>query len=243
QALMIVRKRNFKDARFNEMIRDAMRISENDPAILNRTLAVDLMSYATLDEKEQVTLMLDQLSVEDGRFMEWSDEEGEGSLRKFMGRRPVTNAIVRRLPRFEEEFEAQLRARLEAEPLAIYCATASVAGSGKEELLPLLLKAASESEVPAVQHAAIASADTILSDLQREQDEVERLEQRARDSESKYLRYAERIIDRYDKNSDGALVEEEWKAMLMTPVDADADNDGRITTEEYGAFMENRANR
>lgn len=54
------------------------------------------------------------------------------------------------------------------------------------------------------------------------------------------LDYAKRIISRYDKNKDGALVASEWKSMLMNPAPADANKDGRITLQEYGFYLQNR---
>ena len=54
-------------------------------------------------------------------------------------------------------------------------------------------------------------------------------------------KYAERIISRYDKNKDGALVASEWKDMLMNPAPADANRDGRVTIQEYGFYIQNRA--
>ena len=53
----------------------------------------------------------------------------------------------------------------------------------------------------------------------------------------KYLSVAKRIIARRDKNKDGALTVSEWKTMLMSPVEADADKDGRITAVEYAQWM------
>lgn len=49
----------------------------------------------------------------------------------------------------------------------------------------------------------------------------------------KILRYAEKIIRRYDLNGDGVLTEDEYRAMQGEPHRADLDGDGRITAEEY----------
>ena len=55
--------------------------------------------------------------------------------------------------------------------------------------------------------------------------------------DEKYIKVGQRIIERYDKNGDNALTASEWEKMLMSPADADGNRDGRITVEEYGAWM------
>lgn len=57
----------------------------------------------------------------------------------------------------------------------------------------------------------------------------------------KLIKYAERIIVRYDKNNDNALTASEWGSMLMNPAPADANRDGRITIPEYAQWMHSRA--
>ncbi|MEX0824863.1 MAG: EF-hand domain-containing protein [Pirellulaceae bacterium] len=56
----------------------------------------------------------------------------------------------------------------------------------------------------------------------------------------KYLRYAEQIISRMDKNGDGVLIASEWKGELIDPQPADANSDGRVTVEEYVGWLQNR---
>lgn len=58
--------------------------------------------------------------------------------------------------------------------------------------------------------------------------------------DEKYIKVGQRIIERYDKNGDQALTASEWEKMLMSPADADGNRDGRITVEEYGAWMMSR---
>ncbi|WP_145417542.1 EF-hand domain-containing protein [Planctomycetes bacterium K23_9] len=59
--------------------------------------------------------------------------------------------------------------------------------------------------------------------------------------DDKLVRYAERIIGRYDKNKDGALVASEWGSMLMNPAPADGNRDGRVTIEEYAIYLQSRS--
>ena len=50
-------------------------------------------------------------------------------------------------------------------------------------------------------------------------------------------KYAEAIIKKNDKNGDGVLTASEWESMLMNPSGADFDRDGRITVDEYAAYL------
>lgn len=59
----------------------------------------------------------------------------------------------------------------------------------------------------------------------------------------KMLETAQRIIGRNDKNGDGVLTHDEWKEMLVDPTAADANQDGRITIEEYARWMQARSSR
>jgi Ca2+-binding EF-hand superfamily protein len=58
--------------------------------------------------------------------------------------------------------------------------------------------------------------------------------------DDKYLKVGQRIIERYDKNNDQALTASEWEKMLMSPAEADANRDGRVTIEEYALWMMSR---
>jgi Ca2+-binding EF-hand superfamily protein len=58
--------------------------------------------------------------------------------------------------------------------------------------------------------------------------------------EEKYLKVGQRIVGKYDKNNDAALTASEWEKMLMSPADADANRDGRVTVEEYALWMQSR---
>jgi Ca2+-binding EF-hand superfamily protein len=58
--------------------------------------------------------------------------------------------------------------------------------------------------------------------------------------DDKYLKVGQRIVDRYDKNGDKTLTPSEWEKMLMSPADADANRDGRITIDEYAVWMQQR---
>ncbi|EMI22193.1 signal peptide protein [Rhodopirellula maiorica SM1] len=59
--------------------------------------------------------------------------------------------------------------------------------------------------------------------------------------DEKLIKYAERIISRYDKNKDQALTASEWSTMLMSPAAADGNRDGRVTIIEYASWMQARS--
>lgn len=63
--------------------------------------------------------------------------------------------------------------------------------------------------------------------------------------DSKNVKYAERIIGRYDKNDDKVLTASEWEKMLMNPAPADeaGNRDGRITVTEYAQWLQSRSKR
>ena len=63
------------------------------------------------------------------------------------------------------------------------------------------------------------------------------------DIDPKLIDYAKRIIERNDKNNDSILTVSEWESMLLSPAAADANKDGRITVEEYAAWMQSRSKR
>ncbi|PHQ33640.1 HEAT repeat domain-containing protein [Rhodopirellula bahusiensis] len=57
----------------------------------------------------------------------------------------------------------------------------------------------------------------------------------------KFLKYAETIIRRYDKDESRSLHEQEWQSMLMNPASADLNHDGHVTIEEYALHIYNRS--
>jgi Ca2+-binding EF-hand superfamily protein len=61
--------------------------------------------------------------------------------------------------------------------------------------------------------------------------------------EKKYLDYAKKILSRNDSNGDGELTVAEWKQMIMDVSPADLDKNGRISVEEYGAYLQDKAKR
>ncbi|XZE52513.1 EF-hand domain-containing protein [Planctomycetaceae bacterium SH139] len=60
------------------------------------------------------------------------------------------------------------------------------------------------------------------------------------DLEPRYVKTAERIVSRNDKDNSGSLTVDEWKDMIMDISGADLNRDGKITKEEYAGWMQAR---
>ena len=56
-----------------------------------------------------------------------------------------------------------------------------------------------------------------------------------------YLKQAQVVHSRYDKDSDGQLTAAEREKMLLNPEAADADQNGKVTVQEYALWMQVRA--
>lgn len=61
--------------------------------------------------------------------------------------------------------------------------------------------------------------------------------------DDKLVKYAEHIVERYDHNKDGVIETDEWDKLLMSPLAADANRDGKITQTEYAEWMRARSSR
>ena len=58
--------------------------------------------------------------------------------------------------------------------------------------------------------------------------------------DSRYLKYYQSLVAKYDKNGDKVLVKDEWTSMSKDPAAADIDGNGRITVEEYASWSMKR---
>ena len=56
----------------------------------------------------------------------------------------------------------------------------------------------------------------------------------------RYLRYANRLLRKYDLNEDQQLTPEEWKQMSESPQSADANGDNRLTVQELLQWLKTR---
>jgi len=61
-------------------------------------------------------------------------------------------------------------------------------------------------------------------------------ERRWRQIDPRYMKYYEELLNKYDKNGDGSLIEDEWATMSKNPQAADVNRDGRITVEEFAKW-------
>jgi hypothetical protein len=60
---------------------------------------------------------------------------------------------------------------------------------------------------------------------------------------AKVLRYARRLVERYDRNGDGKLQPEEWRQMQGSPKLIDRDGNGEITLDELAQYVANHGAR
>lgn len=66
-------------------------------------------------------------------------------------------------------------------------------------------------------------------------------ERRWQQVDARYMKYFGALVEKFDKNADGSLTEDEWATMSKNPLAADVNRDGRITVEEYARWsMNNR---
>ncbi|MCC9657796.1 hypothetical protein [Rhodopirellula halodulae] len=101
-----------------------------------------------------------------------------------------------------------------------------------------LLLQLSKSESKQVRRAVIGVWESQTEPEKSAQHSLESI-----DKDSKFYRYAERILKRYDKDGSGSLNESEAETMLLKPFPADANKDGEVTVSEYAHFMEQRSKR
>jgi len=55
-----------------------------------------------------------------------------------------------------------------------------------------------------------------------------------------YMKYAEGVIKKYDKDGNGTLTSNEWSEMSNSPEAADTDRNGQVTAAEYAAWIANQ---
>ncbi len=59
------------------------------------------------------------------------------------------------------------------------------------------------------------------------------------DIDPRYLAYYQKLLQKYDRNSDGSLTKDEWSEMSKDPTSADANEDGKVTTGELAKWSMN----
>ncbi len=237
-ALRVVEKQRFRDPKFDEFIRHALGSENREALLTDRQMETvqRLMPYCTLPSDERVRLLLDQLEASRDALGFMTASRGR-TIDLANGRYAPARivAIAELAQHYQRELLAELKKRLDADhPHWILVSAVNLVGVDGHELLPLLMKAAKSDDVR-LQYAAIDA----INQLEMEKPEAgsDPQAQRRRDAATKT---AEAIIRRFDKDGDNRLDSSEWDDTLFPVSQADSDQDGFVTAEELGEFMESR---
>ena len=230
-AVEIAIRHRFVDARFDDVIRAAMKDASKpehwDSAQLNR--AIRLVNVCTLTSDEVTELALHCYLLCDSR-----ERSLKSSLKQLLSRHPNETSRLLLKKMSNKEYS----------PLLI--SLTEIVGNSSSEVLPLLLEAA-EATDPEVAELAMREVPDLIESLRaaaqakRQQAQFRKLGRA--DIDEKLMKYAERVVARYDKNGDSLLTANEYEKMLMSPAPADSDNNGVITITEYASWMQQRSKR
>lgn len=236
QAINIARWQKYVDARFNDVVGRIMRNAAKPnrwdrEAVLRSEL---LLPLTTLNTKERTELVF--ICV-----LACGDSKAESSTRKklqgWLEKEPDETSRLVLLRLSEPDVPASL------------FSLANITGSSTYAILPLLMKYAKLDDDKISAAAIGVIPDTISSLRKRDERELELKAQTAiesalgEDLDPKFVAYAKRIIEKYDSNDDQILTPLEYRKMLMSPAQADANGDGDISVFEYAAFMQSAKDR
>ncbi len=261
QAAQVVAQQEVVDARFDAPVRAALEHRKGSGSFADQSMvaAIRMLKHTTIAPKDQVTLLLDLLIA---RSLDETSQEGRGLREGRLINLPGISAmIVSRLTFLQKPLAEELETRLaEDEPPVVLCAAAGQTGEHGLALVPRLLEVAAESDDRYVKAAVFQAVERIFESdrpdrraaqnvaaakaagRMRSADEQNALAAQAKISPQSF-EYATRILKRNDSNGDGVLTQDEWSTMLVDPSPADTNQDGRITVEEYAAWMHRRSSR
>ncbi|MEL6105053.1 MAG: hypothetical protein AAFU85_03420 [Planctomycetota bacterium] len=210
-----------------------------DSRIVSRALT--LMKLSTLTAEQRVEAMLDCLVELEKRIQRLS--------RTTQGYRQLVstkNGLSDQLGKHAEECYTQVLRRMRKSDQ--YCVDllkyVTQVNDRSPEVLEIAMKTVRGDDTERADKA-LSFVATLIRDMQRAEAKRKAFAEAMTDPkapvEDRYLRYAERIVSRMDTNGDGALDRAESQRMLMSPAASDIDNDGIITVEEYGRWMQIRS--
>lgn len=237
-ALSVVQKQHFQDPKFDDFIRQTLGSENTDRMLAGLQIETvqRLMPYCTLSPDDRVSLLLDQLGKsQEARGYVIANQSGTVDLTDKTAMSSQIVSIAKLVQHYQPELLAELKKRLDGDnPNWILVSAVNLLKVDGRELLPQLMKAA-KSDDESLQYAAIDALNRLqLGGSELDSDPMARLR---RDQTKKM---AESMIRRYDKDGDMRLDASEWDANPAMGANADADQDGFITTEEYATYMESR---
>ncbi|NND98882.1 MAG: hypothetical protein HKN47_16310 [Pirellulaceae bacterium] len=251
QAIEIVKQRKLQSPKFDDAIRRAMTINDESTDIWpNVRNAMTLKPFSTITQSDWIELCLNVLAREQSRYRQLSANYSTAvAINLFKNarggdskERVPTELIIDQLSKSPKILAQQLQERLDdADRSALMCAVAALTDAEGAGLVTPLMEAA-KSKDAVIKKTAIASLNHILVQLEKNRvvssipDAVALTE-----TNSKLVRYAAKIVSRYDTNDDRVLTEDEWDKMLMNPLKADANGDDKISINEYAQWMESRS--
>ncbi|QDT11522.1 hypothetical protein [Planctomycetes bacterium K23_9] len=237
EAIRIVRERGYRDERFDAVVYRILR-EVCEPGKLNMlqaTNGLSLLPHSTLELKVQIKLTYECFVT--ARQQAAALKKGRVNSR---AEEIIAEKAERYLAMHPSELTEVLRARLKTRDLPVFgYKLLGYLGDLEQTLLPLVIDAAG-SEQPDEASAALLAADACFKRMQPDQAKAIADENAKADVDEKMLKYAERIISRYDLNKDGNLSEQEGAKMLMSPMSADYNGDRLVTVNEYGRWLRSR---
>ncbi len=231
QAIELALRQNYLDARFNAIVRQSMQNASHPERwnVDELTRAVKLLALCTLPPEEQAELVFEC-------YLECDDSKSDSRLRNQL------KQVLRRYPDPTSRLVNE-RLRQTDDPKSVL-PLVDIVGSSTEATLPLLMELAN-SEDPEVAEWAMTWIPNLMPQVRKLNQQSRQLaEQRKlvlKGADEKMLKYAERIISRYDANGDKELSPAEYEKMLQSPEVADADENGRVTIAEYAAWLQSRS--
>ena len=237
-AFKIAVQEKYRDSRYDDAVRNVFQTSSvaDNWDIEKLSRALKLLRLSTIPDQQAVEMAL-ECYLQNVQFKQRGPNGLRLELYNYLSEFPnqVSSLVLQRLQRGEY-------------PAELYDLT-KIVGDSSEKILPLMLKTAKSGDTEHAERAMVGMPDLIESLKRRELERKRQQELAAKQpngkvpvgNQDRYIKYAERIISRYDKNGDDELVQTEWKAMLVSPAEADMDRNGRIGIAEYANWMQSRS--
>ena len=252
-AIQILANHGYRDERFDvalfAVVRQCVQNNQWDNAKIENLIR--LMPSSTLEPGVRAKLLLDCF-VKCDQVVTELRANGKSTSKT----RSQLSSLLKELRAYPEELGHLLKTRL-AEPdcETVLLDVVLMATESRKELLPVVMKVAESSDKAKATKSLFVASELIRNLRKEEQTALQNAKRLAAEAaknpaavanapagpvDDRYLSYAQRIVDRYDKNGDSVLVTSEYEKMLMTPKPADFNRDNRITVDEYARYLQSR---